>query len=272
MGRLSRAVGSTLLLLLLLGAPVGGFQLPPLLHPSLLIEDGVPKAEIVVGEDAPGRAEDLAGARRLEAFFENGLPPHFVAGIRLFIENVTVAEGKIASGVLSLRREGITLAEVPLAGRRGGSALPEGLGKSKIFGDMRAHIGRVGPDGFDLTFDYGVITLEQGDSQVEQFLRPEQSELYIFTQEVERFPLFEIREEETARRDRNLVLVGGPVANRLTAELVESGKSKIDWYESEGEIEVVPNAFGNATAIIVAGKDRKATQRAVAGWAGRFGG
>jgi|GEM_PF-6951104 len=61
----------------------------------------------------------------------------------------------------------------------------------------------------------------------------------------------------------NLVLVGGPVANSLTAELVTATKSKVNWVASEGEIEVVENAFASGKyAIIAAGKDRAATKKA----------
>jgi len=61
----------------------------------------------------------------------------------------------------------------------------------------------------------------------------------------------------------NLVLVGGPVANSLTAELVTKGTSKVNWEASAGEIEVVENAFASGKyAIVAAGKDRAATKKA----------
>jgi len=76
-------------------------------------------------------------------------------------------------------------------------------------------------------------------------------------------PSLEIVTEEEANRSMNLVLIGGPEANDLVNELVLAGMSTVDWYSSEGDIEVVPNAFAEGgTAIIVAGKDREATRKA----------
>ncbi len=61
----------------------------------------------------------------------------------------------------------------------------------------------------------------------------------------------------------NLVLLGGPVANKMTAELVTGKKSKVDWYASAGDIEVVADAYTTGkSAIIVAGKNRDATKKA----------
>ena len=77
-------------------------------------------------------------------------------------------------------------------------------------------------------------------------------------------PELEIVDEESADKDNyNLVLIGGPVANTLTADLVTAGKSTVDWYTSEGDIEVIADAFTDGKyAIIVAGKDRDATRAA----------
>ena len=76
-------------------------------------------------------------------------------------------------------------------------------------------------------------------------------------------PELPIVTEDEADKTKNLVLVGGPVANKLVAELVNAGKSKVDWYESEGDIEVIEDAFTEGkVAIIVAGKDRDATRKA----------
>jgi S-layer protein (TIGR01564 family) len=65
------------------------------------------------------------------------------------------------------------------------------------------------------------------------------------------------------KSDYNLVIVGGPVANALTADLVTSGKSTVDWFTSAGEFEVIDDAFSaQQFAIIVAGEDRAATATA----------
>lgn len=61
----------------------------------------------------------------------------------------------------------------------------------------------------------------------------------------------------------NLILVGGPVANKIVAALVQSGASKIDWYNSQGDIEYLPNALFGSDVIIVAGADREKTRNAV---------
>ncbi len=61
----------------------------------------------------------------------------------------------------------------------------------------------------------------------------------------------------------NLIIVGGPVANNITADLVASGVSIVDWYSSEGEIETISNAFSPGKyAIIAAGQNREATRLA----------
>jgi hypothetical protein len=76
-------------------------------------------------------------------------------------------------------------------------------------------------------------------------------------------PTLDIVDEETADKTMNLVLIGGPVANTLTAELVTAGKSTVDWYTSDGDIEVISGAFTTGKyAIIVAGKNREATKAA----------
>jgi S-layer protein (TIGR01564 family) len=62
--------------------------------------------------------------------------------------------------------------------------------------------------------------------------------------------------------DSNLILVGGPVANAVTAYLVEQGLSTVDWENSEGDLEYIEDAFGTFDVLIVAGKDRYATRDA----------
>ena len=58
----------------------------------------------------------------------------------------------------------------------------------------------------------------------------------------------------------NLILVGGPVANSVTKYLVDEGKSKVDWYNSPGDVEYIPDAFGSYGAVIVAGATRNETK------------
>jgi len=58
----------------------------------------------------------------------------------------------------------------------------------------------------------------------------------------------------------NLILVGGPVANSVTKYLVDEGKSQVDWYNSPGDIEYIPDAFGEYGAVIVAGATRNETK------------
>ena len=77
----------------------------------------------------------------------------------------------------------------------------------------------------------------------------------------ESVPDIKIVDESTADTSgKNVVLIGGPVANTLTSDLVENGKSTVDWYASEGDIEVVSSAFTSGKyAIIVAGMERAHT-------------
>jgi hypothetical protein len=57
----------------------------------------------------------------------------------------------------------------------------------------------------------------------------------------------------------------------LTSDLVENGKSTVDWYNSDGDIEVISSAFKSGKyGIIVAGKDRTATADAAKAVAGEL--
>ncbi|WP_297520524.1 S-layer protein [Thermococcus sp.] len=60
----------------------------------------------------------------------------------------------------------------------------------------------------------------------------------------------------------NLILVGGPVANKITKYLVEQNISKVNWYNSTGDIEYIPNALGGKDVVIVAGANRTDTRMA----------
>ncbi len=69
------------------------------------------------------------------------------------------------------------------------------------------------------------------------------------------------------KNDNNLVLVGGPVANALTASLVRTNAADAgtldSWKASEGDIKVVADAFATGKyGIIVAGNNRDATRAA----------
>lgn len=69
---------------------------------------------------------------------------------------------------------------------------------------------------------------------------------------------------ESVAQTNNLILVGGPVANKLVAGLVQRGISKIDWYTSQGDIEYIQNGlYPGRDVIIVAGADREKTRTAV---------
>lgn len=73
----------------------------------------------------------------------------------------------------------------------------------------------------------------------------------------------EILMENTAKNN-NIILVGGPVANNIVAGLVQRGVSKIDWYNSEGDVEYLTNGlYPGHDVIIVAGSDREKTRNAV---------
>lgn len=69
---------------------------------------------------------------------------------------------------------------------------------------------------------------------------------------------------ENVAKNNNIVLVGGPVANNIVAGLVQRGKSKIDWYSSQGDIEFIKDGlYPGRDVIIVAGADREKTRDAV---------
>jgi hypothetical protein len=84
-------------------------------------------------------------------------------------------------------------------------------------------------------------------------------------------PTLDIKAEDAADTSMNLVLIGGPVANTLTSDLVENGKSTVDWYNSDGDIEVISSAFKSGKyGIIVAGKERTGTADAANAVAGEL--
>lgn len=61
--------------------------------------------------------------------------------------------------------------------------------------------------------------------------------------------------------DKNLILVGGPVVNALTKELVDAGKVAID-NESPATLAVVEDAANGNDVLVVAGGDRDKTREA----------
>lgn len=79
------------------------------------------------------------------------------------------------------------------------------------------------------------------------------------------FPSMVMTDEELAvsqHRSKNLILIGGPVANQQVLLLVECGLTSFDtWLNSEGDIEYIEEReYGEI--LIVAGKDRNATLKA----------
>ncbi len=103
--------------------------------------------------------------------------------------------------------------------------------------------------------------MKKDDPDYDDFLK--QTVTMTATGEETLVPELEIVDEDTASSSMNHVLIGGPVANSLVADLVTAGKSKVDWYTSEGDIEVISDAPASGfTSIIVAGKDREATRAA----------
>lgn len=61
--------------------------------------------------------------------------------------------------------------------------------------------------------------------------------------------------------DKNLILVGGPVVNKLTKELVDAGKVAID-NTSPAMLVAVPDAANGNDVLVVAGGDRDKTREA----------
>ena len=63
--------------------------------------------------------------------------------------------------------------------------------------------------------------------------------------------------------DRNLILIGGPVANSIVSALVEDGLSAFNWTTSPGQWEFISAPYNSFDVLIIAGKDREATRAAV---------
>lgn len=68
----------------------------------------------------------------------------------------------------------------------------------------------------------------------------------------------------------NLILVGGPVANKIVRQLIDEGISAVDWTSSRGRCEYIQAPYGGCDILIVAGKDRDATREAVQGLVGQI--
>jgi hypothetical protein len=151
-----------------------------------------------------------------------------------------------------------------------------------VFGYERAIVGEDG-DGWtdELRFEDGTIEIPRGravrlgDSDT-YFKYSDDNEIDIFFRKSVKVPLEDpkevpldldiIRDAEVTqevRKNYNLILMGGPVANFLTWDFVDRNWSKVDWSQSPGEVEVVDDPYGfNRDVIIVAGKDRKSTRKA----------
>jgi len=86
--------------------------------------------------------------------------------------------------------------------------------------------------------------------------------------------IYDVNVTDSDKGNSSLLIVcyGGPSANIITKELVDAGKSKVNWANSTGQYEIIGNAFGNnsATAIIVAGEDSDATKFACEEFADYF--
>ena len=68
-------------------------------------------------------------------------------------------------------------------------------------------------------------------------------------------------------REQNPILVGRD--NALVEDLVKIGKARLDDLAAgEGVVQIVPRAFGNVTATVVAGADAAGTEAASATWRG----
>ena len=63
---------------------------------------------------------------------------------------------------------------------------------------------------------------------------------------------------------RNLILVGGPVANTIVSELVDLGETTMEmWETSEGDVVLIEDVYSiGHDVLIVAGADRDKTESA----------
>ncbi|MFQ6089290.1 MAG: S-layer protein, partial [Candidatus Methanofastidiosia archaeon] len=68
--------------------------------------------------------------------------------------------------------------------------------------------------------------------------------------------------------DKNLILIGGAVANSIVQQLVDMGVgpddgSAADWFTTEGDFKLYTDPFGTTKdVLVVAGPDREATRAA----------
>lgn len=247
--------------------PTAGPQPTPSEMKKLLAEVGIGKAQLVIGSGAPGRERDReAGMRIKEAAAERlgvraPLELHLVP---MDLEITTRGALREASGTLEVRRGTAVEAKVPLVNVAKGDDLTSALRKAApVLQGFNVRVREVRDTLFALTLDYMGPPYRATDSQVAQFLSPDQSEIWVGFRVEERTPIIQVKDEDSADKAVNLVLVGGPAANGLTRELVAGNLSRVNWYKSPGEVEVVADAFvPGRSVIIVAGKDREATARA----------
>jgi S-layer protein (TIGR01564 family) len=69
-------------------------------------------------------------------------------------------------------------------------------------------------------------------------------------------------EIELDEADKNLILIGGPVANKLTKELQNESKIDID-NESPATASLIEGAANGNNVLVIAGGDRYSTESAV---------
>ncbi|MEK6977545.1 MAG: S-layer protein [Candidatus Hydrothermarchaeota archaeon] len=247
--------------------PLAGPPPTPSEMKKLLAEVGIGKAQIVVGSGAPGRERDRETGLRIKEAVAERLGVRAPLELHLVPMDLEItARGALreASGTLEVRRGTAVEARVPLVNVAGGDDLTSALRKAvPSLQNFNIRVREVRDSVFALTLDYLGPPYRATDPQVAQFLRPDQSEIWVGFRVEERTPVLQVKDEDSADKTVNLVLVGGPVANGLTRELVAGNLSKVDWYKSPGEVEVVRDAFAPGMAvIIVAGKDREATAKA----------
>ena len=247
--------------------PLAGPPHTPSEMKKLLAEVGIGKAQVVVGMEAPGRERDREAGLRIKEAAAERLGVRTPLEMRLVprdLEITTRGALREASGTLEVRRGTAVEAKVPLVNVAGGDDLTGPLQKAvPAFQGSNVRVREVRDSVFALTLDYLGPPYRATDSQVAQFLTPDRSEIWVGFRVEERTPVLQVKDEDSADKTMNLVLVGGPAVNGFTRELVAGNLSKVDWYGSPGDVEVVADAFtpGKA-AIIVAGKDREVTAQA----------
>ncbi len=181
-------------------------------------------------------------------------------------------DSKYTTWTLIPKREGTYTITIDVSAKE-----PEGT-YEKVFSESKSVQVKVAPSIRFFAYDKVKIVYGKNapakDFESTQLLKP-------YIEGIAKTSVPVITDEEVTQEDKqnyNLILVGGPVANKITNEIIGKMDIQVSNYNpgwEKGVINRVDNAFGTGTdVIVIAGSDREGTDisaRALSIWGGKIG-